>query len=1048
MNKKRILCAFMSFILAVSLLFTFDLEAEAVSQSDVVSQLDSYIAQYNGKTANSNQMYMGSQCKGFANWIFLKIFGVYIGPYPESANYKITNPNAETVGIIEPGNLNEESAKALLKKGVPGDYIQVQRSTARGRGPHSMILAGVNDGGIEVFDCNSDGRNTIKKYSISWSAFDTANRAMSLYHAYGYTVSQPAPPAPEPSFGNLVNFGDSFSARIRHCASGKVVTNSGYNAVIGSSENHKIARQIWKFTRNSNGSYKIQSCLNTDYCLDLNNFDDSNGGNVKCALMNGSTAQNWFIYQKDDGSVCLRPECSPTRVLDLSGGCTDDGNNMQVWSYTETLNQRFGIDICAEVISLGDDFSGFIMNSNYWKPIMQGKDNHNVFLGTENSKEIAQQLWHFVRDEKNGCYTIESYYNGKVLTVENAKDEDGANVICSDKNGSASQQWFILRRPDGSCYLKAGCSSRNLDLLYENGTDGTNIQMYAINNTTAQVFSIYTLEGDRDKISYDLLTESASLDLGEKTKITIENVKYGVDYKLHIVSPDGKTQKVSMGTKNTYSFSGDTKGIYKIYAEVKSPVSTCKGSEKDNYITIAVGYDYEETGISDIFQGHLYQIVEKEHIDWEQAKRFCENKNSYLSVITGNEENAVAAKLAEKYGGSIFLGGIRKDDTHFRWIDVSKEDFDYSNWAEGEPNNTYHGKCQMLDKNGAYGRENYIAMRPNGKWNDHPILDFNVRAFLMESEAVSLKVQVSEGKAYKMGELFKNGNTVVKAVFSDGTEREIEDYTVKGFNPGKEGSQNVEISYYGLKQSISVNVEKEPQPANPGNTQDTSTDSGSNSEDKEDGSAENSGDEFDSDSEEPDDMEEGDIFQDDSGNAEYEVIAVKGNTVCVEYTENTNPKASVIRIPATIEAADGTICKVTSVAGSAFRKNKKIKKVFVGSNVETIGANAFYGCKNLTDVSLGKNLTAIGANAFSGCSKLKRLTIPSKVKKIGSNAFYGCKSLKKLTVKTTRLTSKGLGKKAWKGIPAKASVRVPAGKQKTYQKLFYKKGMSRKIKIK
>ncbi|MCI8872643.1 MAG: leucine-rich repeat domain-containing protein [Lachnospiraceae bacterium] len=204
----------------------------------------------------------------------------------------------------------------------------------------------------------------------------------------------------------------------------------------------------------------------------------------------------------------------------------------------------------------------------------------------------------------------------------------------------------------------------------------------------------------------------------------------------------------------------------------------------------------------------------------------------------------------------------------------------------------------------------------------------------------------------------------------------------------------------------------------------------------------------DSDSEEPDDMEEGDIFQDDSGNAEYEVIAVKGNTVCVEYTENTNPKASVIRIPATIEAADGTICKVTSVAGSAFRKNKKIKKVFVGSNVETIGANAFYGCKNLTDVSLGKNLTAIGANAFSGCSKLKRLTIPSKVKKIGSNAFYGCKSLKKLTVKTTRLTSKGLGKKAWKGIPAKASVRVPAGKQKTYQKLFYKKGMSRKIKIK
>ena len=45
-------------------------------------------------------MYMGSQCKGFANWIFLKIFGVYIGAYPENANYKLSNANAQLVGMI------------------------------------------------------------------------------------------------------------------------------------------------------------------------------------------------------------------------------------------------------------------------------------------------------------------------------------------------------------------------------------------------------------------------------------------------------------------------------------------------------------------------------------------------------------------------------------------------------------------------------------------------------------------------------------------------------------------------------------------------------------------------------------------------------------------------------------------------------------------------------------------------------------------------------------------------------------------------------------
>lgn len=205
MRKKRIISLFLSFVLAISLLFTVNLDAKAISRNDVVSQLNSYISQYNGRTATSAQMYTGEkQCKGFADWLFLNIFGVYIGPYPASANYKITNPNAQTVGILEPGNLNAATAKELLQKGVPGDYIQVQRSTARGRGPHSMILTGVNDNGIEVFDCNSDGKNTIKTYSISWSSFDTANRAMSLYHAYNYDSTSSAPSNPQICFNKQV----------------------------------------------------------------------------------------------------------------------------------------------------------------------------------------------------------------------------------------------------------------------------------------------------------------------------------------------------------------------------------------------------------------------------------------------------------------------------------------------------------------------------------------------------------------------------------------------------------------------------------------------------------------------------------------------------------------------------------------------------------------------------------------------------------------------------------------------------------------------------
>lgn len=194
--KKKVFNLVCALAMMVSMLCLIpQIEASAISQSNVQAKLQTLMDQYNGKTANANQMYMGSQCKGFANWVFLNIFGVYIGAYPESANYMISNPQAEEIGVIHPGNLNETSSRNLLQKAAPGDYIQVQRSVAHSNGkcgPHSMIVVGVRNDGVEVFDCNSDGKNTIKKYLYTWSKFDYQNRAMSLYRARNYEYGTPS----------------------------------------------------------------------------------------------------------------------------------------------------------------------------------------------------------------------------------------------------------------------------------------------------------------------------------------------------------------------------------------------------------------------------------------------------------------------------------------------------------------------------------------------------------------------------------------------------------------------------------------------------------------------------------------------------------------------------------------------------------------------------------------------------------------------------------------------------------------------------------------
>ena len=53
-----------------------------------------------------------------------------------------------------------------------------------------------------------------------------------------------------------------------------------------------------------------------------------------------------------------------------------------------------------------------------------------------------------------------------------------------------------------------------------------------------------------------------------------------------------------------------------------------------------------------------------------------------------------------------------------------------------------------------------------------------------------------------------------------------------------------------------------------------------------------------------------------------------------------------------------------------------------------------------------------------------------------------------MTIKTKKLTSKNVGKKAFQGIVKKATIKVPASKVSSYKKLLTAKGVSKSAKIK
>ncbi len=185
----------------------------------------------------------------------------------------------------------------------------------------------------------------------------------------------------------------------------------------------------------------------------------------------------------------------------------------------------------------------------------------------------------------------------------------------------------------------------------------------------------------------------------------------------------------------------------------------------------------------------------------------------------------------------------------------------------------------------------------------------------------------------------------------------------------------------------------------------------------------------------------------------------------VALTKFSDKKASSVNIGKV--KYNGKSYSVTEIGDNAFKNNKKIKTVTIGSSVKTIGKSAFSGCTALTSVKSGSKVTEIKASAFSGCKKLKsitlasglktigssaftnckaltKVTIGSKVNSIGSKAFKGCSALKSVTIKTTLLTDKNVGKEAFSGINSKATVKVPAKKLKDYTKLLKKKGIKGK----
>lgn len=232
----------------------------------------------------------GYQCHGFAARLFYRIFGV----------------RQSTLEEID----------RRLYEIQPGDLVRLKNNT------HSAIVLSVNGLRFTVAECNVAQVGGVPSCEISWGRSCSITDITYYVHAPNYeTVKSDTS---WKSFQSKLNEGSSFYGAIVNTKSNLALTvssSSGNN--VSAAAFTGSANQMWKFTRLSNGSYKVISCLNG---LSLDATGNGARVNVSGKGFNDTVGQRWGIYGSGT-KLFLSPDSSSS-VICLENGEYSSGTNV------------------------------------------------------------------------------------------------------------------------------------------------------------------------------------------------------------------------------------------------------------------------------------------------------------------------------------------------------------------------------------------------------------------------------------------------------------------------------------------------------------------------------------------------------------------------------------------------------------------------------------------------------------------------------------------------------------------------------------------------
>lgn len=274
----------------------------------------------------------------------------------------------------------------------------------------------------------------------------------------------------------------------------------GIVSALGLQAKNQSLDTLAKDNRNvlADGTYNIQSLVNPNYVLDIYGGYTTNGANVQLYRSNDTEAQLFKVTHDSQGYVTFT-NVKSGKVLDVYGGTKK--NNQNIWQFSSNGSR-------AQKWIVKPDGNGYViisaLDSNYVLDSSTGKavNSSNIQLYTycgsnaqrwKFSKLVSKtdKLNSLAQSNKNvladGTYVISTALSSNyVLDVYGGYTWNKANVQLFAKNGTDAQAFKVTHDSQGYVTFTNVNSGKVLEVAGSRAGNNANVQQYSLDGSRAQ----------------------------------------------------------------------------------------------------------------------------------------------------------------------------------------------------------------------------------------------------------------------------------------------------------------------------------------------------------------------------------------------------------------------------------------------------------------------------------------------------------------------------------------------------------------------------------